>query len=729
MRILTQKFWTILLILITCCACNKEIDKYYERPKFLKGNAYEFLQGRGNFTFFLQAAELAGYDNILKGRGLCTAMVPTDEAFKAWLQKHNYATLSDVPLADLNVLVGYHLIQNAYEEDFMLGFYKELGLGQTQGDGLCYKFKTFATAPSTTRLHPVLGSQVTINSRQKFLPVISTRLFEANKCTNFEDNYKYFFPDVNWQGNQEKLHAGNAAVIETSIPTDNGYVYILDKVADPLRTVYEAIQKPASNNFSDFLKIYDRFAELSSPIIKQGDTSYYYNHLRIASTQAKPMLYSDELPCLASEWAYHDEMNTSSTYYDFYMRYTYNCFTPTNIAMETFFQRYFNGFRSIEEVPQLTLYYLLRNHVKEKENLLLPEVFERSGIKGDMGEKWDITRSNIVEHEFCANGILYGIDQVFVPILFEIVAKPLFTTPDFAIMANMFFKTDQFSSLVDPTPERFTLLVMADTLLANQYQITFDNGDSYFNDKNEKIKKGNVDLSMDQMTTTATSNIVLGTIRDFNKRAFYATRNPYTYVYTDDGTMHGENGTALQILKTWETVNGLTYQVNSMLTKNDMNAIEYLKNMRKDFYDLLVKAKLILTKDKVDYFAALSSGERFIIFAPENGILDKTALQALPEADLKSYLNYFFVSLDINAMSDYILPNYGNPQTVKTLQEDKDKTTIYQKNYTEINIGFSGNSLSLQNQAQTKTILTNGDLPFFATDGLIYGITETIQPK
>ena len=146
MRILTKKIWIMLLTLLTCTACEKEIDKYYDRPDYLKGNAYEFMVGRGNFKYFLQAAELVGYTNILNGRGLCTVMAPTDEAFEQWLQKHNYSSLSDVPLADLTTLVTSLMVQNAYEEDYMLGFHQNSEAG-TKGNGLAYKFKTFCTPP------------------------------------------------------------------------------------------------------------------------------------------------------------------------------------------------------------------------------------------------------------------------------------------------------------------------------------------------------------------------------------------------------------------------------------------------------------------------------------------------------------------------------------------------------------------------------------------------------
>lgn len=206
-------------------------------------------------------------------------------------------------------------------------------------------------------------------------------------------------------------------------------------------------------------------------------------------------------------------------------------------------------------------------------------------------------------------------------------------------------------------------------------------------------------------------------------------KNPFTYVYTEGGEIHGENGAALEILKSWETTNGPTYQISGMLEKNDVGSIDMLKNNYKDFYDLLKTAGVIVTQNKIDQFADISEGERAIIFAPANGVLNKTQLSALPKEELAQYLKYFIVPLNANVMSDYILPNYGNEMKVKTLRTNEELTTPYQKVYSELDVRFSGNSLSLINEAGTQNILTNGDVPFFATDGLIYCITDVIQPK
>lgn len=109
--------------------------------------------------------------------------------------------------------------------------------------------------------NPALQQNVKVYQREKYLPVISTKMFETQKCTNYEQTYKYFFPDVNWQGDNEKLYVANASIKEVGIPTDNGYIYVIDKVVTPRQTIYEALQTAEQANFSTFLSFFRPFPE------------------------------------------------------------------------------------------------------------------------------------------------------------------------------------------------------------------------------------------------------------------------------------------------------------------------------------------------------------------------------------------------------------------------------------------------------------------------------------
>ncbi|MCC8173295.1 MAG: hypothetical protein LIO65_02570 [Odoribacter sp.] len=131
------------------------------------------------------------------------------------------------------------------------------------------------------------------------------------------------------------MYAGNAAVIEAGLPTDNGYLYVLDEVYEPLRTLYEAIEEPKADDFSVFLKLYDKFAEPTVASTTAGDTLYHYYHLR-RTNKSVALNATDMLPSIASQWTYHGEMNNLRPDWPEYGRWCYNCFAPNNTAFERF---------------------------------------------------------------------------------------------------------------------------------------------------------------------------------------------------------------------------------------------------------------------------------------------------------------------------------------------------------------------------------------------------------
>ena len=53
------------------------MDEHYEVPGWVKGSAWELLSDEsmdGQFSMFLEAAERAGYYEIMNGRGLMTVI-------------------------------------------------------------------------------------------------------------------------------------------------------------------------------------------------------------------------------------------------------------------------------------------------------------------------------------------------------------------------------------------------------------------------------------------------------------------------------------------------------------------------------------------------------------------------------------------------------------------------------------------------------------------------------
>ncbi|MCC8173296.1 MAG: fasciclin domain-containing protein [Odoribacter sp.] len=182
-------FRLISLSLILLWGCDKEFDKHYKRPDFLKGNAIEVMEDKGNFTHFIKAAEKVGYKGMLNGRELCTVMAPTDEAFEKYFARHGYSDVDAIPEEILEVLIPYHIVKNAFEETYFLAYNNVDG---EPGNGRHYKYETYANEPIKSIINPLRGNRINIYGRSKYMPIISSVLFTTDNIVDAEADYKFF---------------------------------------------------------------------------------------------------------------------------------------------------------------------------------------------------------------------------------------------------------------------------------------------------------------------------------------------------------------------------------------------------------------------------------------------------------------------------------------------------------------------------------------------------------
>ena len=202
-------------------ACESTDEK--DGGRYSLGTTCRILESRGNFTSFIKALDRSGYRRLVDGGGLVTVFAPDDDAFDSYLEgRYGTSDVDQVPVEELTLLVGSHMIQFAYTtEDFLSFSMTSSEDGTDAGDGSCYKYKTYGRAAIEDYTDPVTRRKVKLFSREKYMPVFSTRMFAKRGISDAEGDYRKFFPDVNWQGSDDRLYAGNAAVIESGIPTDN----------------------------------------------------------------------------------------------------------------------------------------------------------------------------------------------------------------------------------------------------------------------------------------------------------------------------------------------------------------------------------------------------------------------------------------------------------------------------------------------------------------------------
>src|SRR5512133_1104610 len=107
----------IALFLLVFYGCQKEIDDKYVRPEWLAGKLFTQIQTLPELSTFAELLHVSGYDTIIDVSGSYTVFAPSNDAFKMYFQENSkYKSVADIPKAEVNQLVKYHLVQNPWSK-------------------------------------------------------------------------------------------------------------------------------------------------------------------------------------------------------------------------------------------------------------------------------------------------------------------------------------------------------------------------------------------------------------------------------------------------------------------------------------------------------------------------------------------------------------------------------------------------------------------------------------
>lgn len=485
-------FIILMIGLFFCSSCSDEFkNRIPDTGSVSRGFTYDILKERGNFTIFLDGIQKAGYSDLFDGKGLSTAFVPDDGAFKVWLTKHGYGSIDDMDLEDLKILMGVHVLRYSYSMRELLDFQPDHDAEQ-QLPGICYKHRTIARKPIFPRFNPITGSMVKVCPREKYLSVFNTNMFASMNITDPESNYKYFYPNSNWYGNDNTIYPANAGLLEKAIPTDNGYLYIIDQVIEPSRTVYEVIEDEGLH-YSVMKNLFDNFPRfdvgdretkrLTELYGSKGDTLFpFYFDKSTGFTMLD----------IGDEWTH-----TLEDVWQILLRDAFVGFVPNDQAMNNFFAGFWGDpalsehYASYDDLDRLAMYYFVSNHFVKSAGVIFPKHL-REGLYSTWGYPYDFDVDTDVEHkEICGNGAFYGITKVQVPAIFESVVRPAFQTPRFRTFSYL-LKTSGLLPILANKEQKLTLFIPSNESMGkSQYT-------SYYGNKWDlstyKVKEGNTDV-------------------------------------------------------------------------------------------------------------------------------------------------------------------------------------------------------------------------------------------
>lgn len=761
--------WMVLGALslpVLLCSCEDEMtDDPHYKPKVRTGSAYQQLQKSGNYTIFLEGVDLAGFADIMKGKNLMTVMAPDDEAFKVYLESKGYASMQDMYEEDPNLvkrLIGFHMLYYSYSWDKLVNFRPAEGDGasEEQGNinaGLYFKHRSYSSSPITKAYNPVLEDSVKVYHFDRLLPVFSNRMFQTLGI-DAKENYEYFYPNSTWKGDRPGggFNVANAAVLdEENVITDNGYLYHIDQVLDPVESLYQTLKN--NPDYSQYIALYDTYTsyvediELSTDF-GEGDKVYLHSHNATLS-----------LPNIAYEWA-----NSSYRQFEQNCRSGYTIFAPSNEAIGRFFESFWTpegGYANFDELDPLIKEYFVMQTFASTLNPVFPSMISPSytiggGVTDPYGMPLNINPETVTDRIVCSNGFLYGMDNMEVPSIFSSVVGAAFSNKAYRNFLYVLSTSNMISSLAsdqttfismmpDTTKFAVTAANMPIHKIGNGYKIqVWDDVNSGYGDMSESMAQDIVNMHVAPNISELPETGV----------AVVETNTPFNYLYVKDGkvttnylfnqylTLGYTGDPFVPFKKVFEGSNGVSYayEGTDLFQAGGGDGLEHTLAVCSDknypyflFSQLLLKAGLIVGENIPSVVAPET---RFIAFIPtneaiKNHIADIPGASKLKISDdyrvtgtvsvadkpiLAAYLRSYFISSMLTPFAKYPYAGAGVQGTYETFGSN------------DLQLTDTGNSLQVsfadgENTTPVNVVSEYGFLPFAFQDGCFHFIEDILN--
>jgi len=663
------------LSLLVFFGCQKEMDEKYIRPDWLAGKLYTQIKTVPELSTFAELLHVSGYDTIIDVSGSYTVFAPSNDAFKKYFQENSkYKSVADIPKAEVNRLVKYHLVQNPWSKkqlrsldydgwidtlsltrNLPKGYKREtLLLGKNQKYGVAWS--KYKKQGSTLKRTNIIDSTQTSWTRRvytdsrKFSPIFYKEYFDIYDLAATTDYAFYFGRPFE---NISDLYYSNAKIVGDEVFAENGFVYMVDRVVEPLQNGVEILtDKTKSNSYTSYFNLVNLFSQMEYNETATNKQPGADQGLKVDSlfNLTYPQLVFD----INSEKTKPPKgvfLSGSVT-----IRYHHGIVAPTNEALDQLVSQYLSGgnnWGSLEAAPE-NIKRIIANS-----SLSINPVYLTDVQKGFLNGEADIIKideSSIVQKQYGSNCTFIGVNKPIVPRAFSSVTGPVYTRKNFSKVmfaiekcgllsalkrkdANYSFyvESDQNSSvdssfIYDPVSERFTALTMAPSIR----QTTFSNEDLrtlFLNHIGTSQPKG---IARKEFIKTLGGNYL--TIDNQTKEIKGTASSTYGYRGVKEVSVIPRK---ISI----NSDNGSTYEIDNWLAFGSNDIFSTISSRFPKFHALIKKAGL--TQDKLFKYSFMSDNQTYTVFAPNDSVLNVTNLDNLTQKELQNFVMLHFIQGDM----------------------------------------------------------------------------------
>lgn len=745
-------------------SCTDDIsdDSHYQSHK-ASGNAYETMQAAGNYSIFLRGIELSGYKPIVDGKSILTVMAPDDAAFSSFLQQKGYSSIDELNSSDpdyLKKLVTYHLMYYSYDWQKLVNFRPNEGDGASESSklvnaGYYYKHRTYSSDPieqARVKLTPNASADTLLNiyHYERYLPVFSNLLFETKGIAPAY-NYNYFFPSTEWGGYTPDGESGVINVANAQVDADgyqitqNGYLYHVSQVIEPLNTIYDELK--SRSKYSSFLSLYDQYSTYTLADDRTNTSLGYQAYIH----------QHGSLPSIACEWPTTNYQQT-----DVLERDGYNLFVPSNTAINDFFHSYWTadgGYTSLDNLDPLILQYFIRQSFSDGNMICFPDEIKNGTVLTAYGTPINVNPDEVTDRLMCENGTLYGMDHMDAPAIFSSVAGPAFKDTAYIDYLYALDGSGLMLSLASQKSQ-FVTLIPSNTQFANSdpsmrlYTTTSGKElQQYSSDAGDYVAMGSGAM-LDIVNMHSAPNI--SSLPESGTRVI-ETNVAYNYWFVHDGTIAcngvfneqlnaGYSGTPFVAFHKitndgadWDNGSAYSYDANRLYTTASGDGLAHMlavgndKNYKYYLFAQLLKKAGLISGTSLDESVLPTEDTRFFCFIPTNEAI-KDNIKSIPgcsslrvgtdgtisgnvsgtnKSRLAAYLRNYFVTSAMNTFTTYPYPGSSC------------KGEFFTTGSYKMKIADDGQKLSVSfvGAAQDNTVGVNPEyfyLPFAFADGCFH---------
>ncbi len=693
-----------LFMLFVLFGCQDNFE-HYKRPDWLAGKVYTQILDKPELSTFAHCVELTGYDKILDVSGSYTVFAPSNDAFNQYFSGNSkYNSVDDIPLPELERMVKYMIVQNPWSKiqlrtldiygwidsldinnDKPKGFKREtLLLDKNQKYGISH---TGMGRNSRVIIVDTLASSWTrtvIPDSRKFAPVFYKEYFDIYELTS--SDYEFYF-NRPFEGGDNIYYAG-AKIISDEIPAENGFVYIIDRVVEPLGNAEQIVAETGGEyDYTEFFDLLNLFPEFRYNEGKTQDQPGADQGLQVDS------LFDLSFPDLTFDFTSERTSPPTGTYGlpgNVTIRYHHGLMAPTNQAFNKFVEDYIkipSGWGTFQGTPENIKRIVANTYMSI--NTIYPTDFSKGFYNGEL-DVLTLDESNIVQKEFGSNCTFIGLSEAVIPRAFKSVLGPVYLQRGYNKVMNAVELAGLKPALKRPN-EQYSFFVEADANTSKDSSLLYDPTRGSFSAF--QISMGGAftqyGLNVNEVRTLLLNHVATGQPDGFARKEYIQNLAGNIIIFNNEtGEVSGTGTTTIGFRGSTSAPNfpkvisnnsdnGTTYDIQNWFTFSTGSLYNLLSSNDKfkPFHNLLVKSGLADTK--LYRYKFISDNDFYTVFAPSQAALDSANVNSMPASELVNFCLLHFVQ------GDMIFTDGKKPaqyyETARIDEKSTQYTTVYTK--------------------------------------------------